>query len=75
MPDTNRRPSAAELQAHLKGLNYPAKKEDVLNMARENGANEDVLRALESLSGDSFGGLQDIMRAYGGESALEEKET
>lgn len=57
--------SPAEIQKHLRGVEYPATKEDLLNAARENGAPEDILSSLENLDTEEFGGPQDVMKAYG----------
>ncbi len=38
-----------ELQKHLKGVDYPASKEDLLANAKQQGADEDALSALEQL--------------------------
>jgi len=43
-----------EVQKALKGVDYPATKDDILKAAEKNGADEDVLNALKNLSGDSF---------------------
>jgi hypothetical protein len=38
------------VQKHLAGLRYPARKHDVLSRARESGADERVLKALERIA-------------------------
>lgn len=38
-----------ELQKHLKGVHYPASKQELLDAARENGGEGEVCRALEAL--------------------------
>ena len=43
-----------EVQKALKGVDYPAKKDDILQTAKKNGADEGIMAALENLSGDSF---------------------
>jgi hypothetical protein len=42
-------PKPFEIQKYLAGLDYPLTKRNLLEKARENGAGEDVLAALERL--------------------------
>ena len=52
---------------HLKGVHFPASKEDLLERARNNGAGQDVLEVLEFFPLDEeFATLADVMKAYGG---------
>ncbi len=44
----------AELQKYLKGVDYPASKEDLVSAAEENDAPEDVIDALQDLTEDEF---------------------
>jgi hypothetical protein len=46
--DTNR-PNPIDLQRHLKGVDYPARRDDLVAKARDAGAGEDIVRALESI--------------------------
>ncbi len=36
-----------DLQKHLKGVNYPASKEDLVNHAEQQGADQNLLSALK----------------------------
>lgn len=56
-----------ELQKSLKGVDYPAKKEDIIKAAEKNGADEDVLDALRNLSDNSFEKPTDVSKALGDE--------
>ena len=56
--------SPANVQVHLKGVHYPAKKEDLISTARKNGAPEEIMDILERMTEDEFGGPQDVMKAY-----------
>lgn len=64
--ENNDRVSPAEIQKYLAGVNYPATKEDLLAAARQNGAPQEVIREMEDMDADDFGGPQDVMKAYGG---------
>ncbi len=57
--------SPAQVQTYLKGVDYPARKEDLLNTARANGAPHEVMGLLQRPTGEQYGGPGDVMRAYG----------
>jgi hypothetical protein len=57
--------SPANIQKHLKGVDYPASKEQLVEAARRNQAPDEVVREIEELPGDRYGGPQDVMKAYG----------
>ncbi len=57
--------SPANVQAHLKGVHYPATKKDLTATAKRNGASPYILHILERMPEDEFGGPQDVMKAYG----------
>ena len=46
-------PTAIELQKYLGGVDYPASKDDLVRVARSNGAPDDVAGALEPFAGDT----------------------
>lgn len=54
-----------ELQKHLKGVNYPATKQDVIEKAKENGADQELQSALENLSDEQFETPADVNKAIG----------
>ena len=57
--------SPANIQAHLKGISYPARKEDLIAAARFNKAPQEVMDLLKELPKREYGGPQDVMQAYG----------
>jgi hypothetical protein len=58
--------SPANVTHHLKGVHFPASKDDLLERARGRGAGQDVLEVLESFPEDEeFESLADVMKAYG----------
>jgi hypothetical protein len=57
--------SAAEVEKFLKGVNFPASKDDLVKKARSSGAPEDVIDMLESLSDKKFNSPIDVMKAFG----------
>lgn len=56
-----------ELQKSLKGVDYPAKKDDIVKAAEENGADDDVLDALKNLPDQSFERPTDVTKALSDE--------
>jgi hypothetical protein len=56
--------SPAIVTQHLKGIDFPASKEDLLARARDTGAGQDVLEALESFPDQDFDSMADVIKAY-----------
>jgi hypothetical protein len=56
--------SPANVQKFLKGQDYPADKKDLIETARRNKAPQEVMKLIENLPGDEFGGPQDVMKGY-----------
>ena len=54
-----------DLQKHLKGMSYPASKQEVIDKAKENGADDEFQSALESLSDQQFETPADVNKAIG----------
>jgi hypothetical protein len=52
-----------ELQKALKGVNYPASKDDLIKAAEDNGATDDVMAALNGLGDDHFNTPADVTEA------------
>ncbi len=57
--------SPIDVQKHLRGVSYPAAKEELVAAARENGAPDDIVDALQSVSDDRFDSPADVMEALG----------
>lgn len=55
----------ANLQSYLKGAHYPTQRDDLVSIARNNGAPGEIIELLEQLPEEEFGGPQDVMKAYG----------
>jgi len=54
-----------QLQKHLKGVDYPASKEDLLRAAEKNGADENIRTTLEQLPDQNFETPADVSEAIG----------
>jgi hypothetical protein len=64
-PHSGRRISPISLQKHLKGTNYPASKDDLVQRARNNSAPDDILDMIRHLPSQSYDSPADVMRAFG----------
>ena len=54
-----------KLQKHLKGVGYPARKEDLVRRAEEHGAGEDVLATLRRLPDQEYSTPASVNAAVG----------
>jgi hypothetical protein len=54
-----------EVQKALKGMDYPAGRDEIVSAARDNGAAEEIVDALEGLGRNRFDGPDDVMEALG----------
>ena len=57
--------SAAEIQVYLKGINYPADKQKVIQTARNNGAPENVMSFLNRLPERQYNYPTDVEVEFG----------
>ncbi|MFD1146487.1 DUF2795 domain-containing protein [Saccharothrix hoggarensis] len=54
-----------QVQKFLSGVDYPATKDDIVDAARSQGADDDTLDALRDLPRDDFNSPNDISEAIG----------
>lgn len=52
-----------QLQKHLKGVDYPAKKQDLIERAQQQGADENALSALKQIPDEEYGSPTDVTKA------------
>jgi hypothetical protein len=57
-----------QIQKYLKGVDYPASKQDLIKNARKNGADESICASLEQLQEDNFQTPADVSEAFKGPS-------
>lgn len=57
--------SPIQMQKHLKGVNYPASKQDLVKQAQSNHASSEIVNTIQHLHGDSFNSPKDVMKALG----------
>lgn len=56
--------SPIEVQKALKGMDYPAKKQDLIEKARKNGAPQEVMKVLENLPDKEFENAVDVSKEF-----------
>ncbi len=58
--------SPNKVQKYLKGLSYPATKDELVSQARQNEAPTAVMHVIQRFPEDcDYGGPQDVMKAFG----------
>lgn len=62
---SGKRISPIQLQKHLKGTNYPASKNDLVQRAQHNHASPEIVDTIRHLPVDHFGSPKDVMKALG----------
>ncbi|HXH85053.1 MAG TPA: DUF2795 domain-containing protein [Candidatus Tectomicrobia bacterium] len=60
-----RKPNPIQLQKYLKGVDYPASKDDLVERARGHGADEHIIDTLQRLPRDRFNSPNDVSEAIG----------
>ena len=56
-----------EIEKALKGMNYPASKQELVQQAKSNKASQDVIQTIQNLPGDRFNSPTDVQKAWGQE--------
>ncbi|RVX39649.1 uncharacterized protein DUF2795 [Nonomuraea polychroma] len=56
-------PNPIDLQKCLSGVNYPASKDDLVKAARDHGAGNDIVKALESMPDREYDGPNAVSQA------------
>jgi len=55
-----------QAQKYLKGMDYPASKDDIVKKARQEGADDELQDTLQRLPEDTFETPADVSKAIGG---------
>lgn len=50
---------------HLRGIDFPAKRDYLEKHAREDGAGEDVLEGIRNMPDQDYGSMADVMKGVG----------
>ncbi|MEU8363933.1 DUF2795 domain-containing protein [Nonomuraea sp. NPDC048882] len=56
-------PNPIDLQRHLSMVDYPASKDDLIDAAREQDADEDIIEALEAMPDRQYDGPNAVSQA------------
>jgi hypothetical protein len=56
-------PSPIDIQKSLSGMDYPAHKNEIIDRAKDNGADKDVLDALQKLPDREYDGPSGVQKA------------
>ncbi len=62
---TMARANPVEVEKSLKGINFPAKKEDLVKHAQQHGANQEVIETIKELPEEEFHTPIDVTKAIG----------
>lgn len=54
-----------QLQKHLKGMDYPASKDELLQQAQKNGADKNAIAVLERLPDEEYETPAEVSKAVG----------
>ena len=57
--------SSTNVEKYLKGVDFPAKKQDLVEQAKKNGAPQEVQQEIQRLPNQEFQGPQEVVKAYG----------
>ncbi len=60
-----RLPNPAQIQKYLKGVDYPANKQDIINAAKREHADQLVMNALDRMPDGKFQTPADVSQAIG----------
>ena len=64
---TRRGGITSEIEKSLKGINFPANKQNLVQQAKKNNASRDVIKAIQNLPEDQFNSPTDVAKAWGEE--------
>ncbi|MFP4072185.1 MAG: DUF2795 domain-containing protein [Desulfovibrionales bacterium] len=67
MPRGKKTHSPADIAGSLKGIDFPAGKQDLIEQARHNHADQEVIDELERFPDQEYGNMADVMKGYGQE--------
>ncbi len=59
--------SPANITHHLKGIDFPARRQDLERHAKKNGAGDDVLELIRAMPDQEYKNMADVMKGYGQE--------
>ena len=60
--------SSANVTQHLSGAHFPASKQELVKLAKNNGAKDDVIQMLEKMPANEYSSIAEVMKAFGDEA-------
>lgn len=57
--------SPANVTKHLKGIDFPAKKQDLIKHAQQLKAEQIVIEEIQRMEDREYGSMADVMKAFG----------
>ncbi len=60
------KPNPIQLQKHLSGVDYPAKRDDLVKAARSQGADDSMVNALKGIPDREYDGPNAVSKAVTG---------
>jgi len=57
--------SPANVTTYLKGIDYPANKEQLVQQAQKNGAESAVMDVINNMPEQEYSNMADVMKGYG----------
>ena len=57
--------SPANVTTFLKGIDYPARKEQLVKHAQQNGAESSAIDVLQNMPDQEYDNMADVMKGYG----------
>ena len=57
--------SPVNVTHHLKGIDFPAKRQDLVGQAKNNGAPPEVLKKIEAMPDQTYETMADVMKGFG----------
>ena len=65
--------SVSNVTHNLRGVDFPANKEDLKACARDNGAEQQVIQTLDKFEDREYDSMSDVMHAYGDQNGAESR--
>ena len=59
--------SPSNVAQHLKGIDFPCRKKDLINHARKNQAGDSILKALDAFPEQEYSSMADVFKGIGQE--------
>ena len=56
--------SPAKITQHLKGINFPCSKNDLIKHAKQNDADHSVITLLQNMPDRQYASMADVMKSY-----------